>query len=347
MREIERDFAEALVRSLSNQGFTAELPGGPLPNPLSIEFIGPYSLRLLVYARRLTFQSSEVSDHNRPSSELHMQLIFEGGNPSGHDSYLRFEEGTKTLLFGFYLSEDGYVVAAFDPDRHRVYRHSSSVQVKERTIDEARRNGMAFQTRRNGEVAVVFHIDNLIDYLTQAADYHRLTTETIEEIVADEEIPPVVREVLTPLEEITTLPTLTPQEREQRIVQTAQFIREHNFRRGIAQLYQRCAICGFQYDYILDAAHVIPVAEGGTDTYDNGLGLCPNCHRMFDKGYILVDENYRIFINTRHAEEFDQLGLADSLESLQQTLRKTLWLPKDEQYHPSPENLRRVFEARR
>lgn len=113
------------------------------------------------------------------------------------------------------------------------------------------------------------------------------------------------------------------------------------------KVYQRCAICGFQYDYVLDAAHIVPVAEGGTDTYDNGLGLCPNCHRMFDRGLILVDETGQIHLHPQRAENYAAQGLADSLDNLRQSLRKQLWLPDDPQYHPSAENLRRAFEARR
>lgn len=37
-----------------------------------------------------------------------------------------------------------------------------------------------------------------------------------------------------------------------------------------------CKICGIEPSTIAD--HIIPVAEGGPDTLDNGQGVCSRCH---------------------------------------------------------------------
>ena len=43
-----------------------------------------------------------------------------------------------------------------------------------------------------------------------------------------------------------------------------------------------CALCDHEVETVLEAAHVVPVASGGTDRVDNGLVLCRNHHRAFD-----------------------------------------------------------------
>ena len=253
-------------------------------------------------------------------------------------------------MLGFYpVDEKNWIIAAYDSQRHREYAYSKSLQVKQESIDTAQRIGIAFQIRTNDEVIVVFHIDGILEYLHLAEELHELTVETKPEkdMVDDLEVLPQVQEAFEAVHRFENVPQLVPEERRQVVREVVNFVRKDSFVRGIKAVYERCAICGFQYDYVLDAAHIVPVAEEGTDTYDNGLGLCPTCHRMYDRGFILVDETGAIFINTRHAEEYEQIGRAGSLEDLSKTLRKTLWLPEDEHYHPSPENLRRTFLQRR
>ncbi|MBN2303593.1 MAG: HNH endonuclease [Anaerolineae bacterium] len=346
---LDREFAESLVNALGGAGWHTVLPDDPLPNPLDITFsTQTHTRRLIIYARKITPQSSAESDHGRPTGEMHVQMLFDGDQRGrGVRNHLRFETDAHTVLFGFYRLNDDYVVAAYDPIRHREYAYSKSLQVKQWKIEEAVKFGIAFQTRQTDEVVVIFHLDQILQYLDLASEFHNLTPDTLSDTAPDETLPPAVRRAFVPILDTDELPVLDVEEREQRVAETTRYIRNHQFRRGILSVYQRCAICGFQYDYILDAAHIVPVAEGGTDTYDNGLGLCPNCHRMFDKGLILVDRDCRIYINPRYAEEYDQMGLAGSLDTLQQTLRETLWLPEDEHFHPSVDNLRQTFEARR
>lgn len=44
-------------------------------------------------------------------------------------------------------------------------------------------------------------------------------------------------------------------------------------------------------DYYIEACHIKPKAEGGKDSFDNILILCPNCHKLFDFGK-REDEHY-------------------------------------------------------
>jgi predicted restriction endonuclease len=337
---------------MANADWTATLTTDPLSNPLDITFSGDGgSLRLLIHARRITIQSrpgDDPSDHGRPPGEMHAQMIFDGDKRgSGIRNTLRFLEEVKTVLFGFYRIDDSdYVIAAYDPQRHREYAYSKSLQVKQQILEKAAKTGIAFQTRANGETIVAFHINEIAEYLQSADDFHNLSyLEDFEDV--HEKPDEMIKPVLDQRYDIADVPLLAAETRKQIIAAVSRYIRNQNFSIGIKKVYERCAICGFRYDYLLDAAHIVPVSQGGTDTYDNGLGLCPMCHRMYDKGYILVDKEMNIYMNSRLAEEFQQLGLADSLERVQATLLETLWLPENEDYHPSSENLRRMFEARR
>ena len=66
--------------------------------------------------------------------------------------------------------------------------------------------------------------------------------------------------------------------------------RQGGIRRRIERLHRmrrrgditlRCVICGF--DRFVEWAHVIPASKGGRYSAHNGLWLCPNHHRLFDR----------------------------------------------------------------
>ena len=50
--------------------------------------------------------------------------------------------------------------------------------------------------------------------------------------------------------------------------------------------YKPCVMCGKKYP-LPDAVHIIDEKEWkdriGHDSKDNGIPLCPNCHRVFDE----------------------------------------------------------------
>lgn len=67
-----------------------------------------------------------------------------------------------------------------------------------------------------------------------------------------------------------------------------------------------CQICGFQQSYknkqgkqrwIIEVDHILEKAQGGGETIDNLLVLCPNCHAKKTYGIIKVDENLNVYEN--------------------------------------------------
>lgn len=53
-----------------------------------------------------------------------------------------------------------------------------------------------------------------------------------------------------------------------------------------------CCICGF--DRAVDLAHIVPRRDGGKVEKDNIYILCPNHHRVFDRGLLTTDEKTRL-----------------------------------------------------
>jgi HNH endonuclease len=72
------------------------------------------------------------------------------------------------------------------------------------------------------------------------------------------------------------------------------------FKAVVQEAYsRRCAITGHKILPTLQAAHVIPVADGGQHRVDNGILLRSDVHTMFDRGYIGVDTEYRLRVSPR------------------------------------------------
>jgi putative restriction endonuclease len=56
---------------------------------------------------------------------------------------------------------------------------------------------------------------------------------------------------------------------------------------------------------ILDAAHIKPYTDGGEHDASNGLLLRTDIHRLFDLGYVTVDEDQRFVVSSRLKADFD------------------------------------------
>ena len=72
----------------------------------------------------------------------------------------------------------------------------------------------------------------------------------------------------------------------------------------LAGIYDyKCALCGWSLPYITpngkkqkqggcDFHHIVPFADGGEETPQNLILLCPNCHKRADVGLIPQSELY-------------------------------------------------------
>lgn len=117
------------------------------------------------------------------------------------------------------------------------------------------------------------------------------------------------------------------------------FVRSHLFKRYIPQVYNdTCAVTGmqirstFNYNFV-DACHIVPFSLSYDDKVTNGLALCPNMHRAFDRGLIAIDDNYQILVSKAIKDDQEHPYSFSLLEN------KQLILPHNEQYYPALENL--------
>ncbi len=118
------------------------------------------------------------------------------------------------------------------------------------------------------------------------------------------------------------------------------FVRSNVFKKEVPKIYNfTCCISGLRVDSIsnvsmIDACHIIPFSESYNDTITNGIALCPNLHRAFDRGLISISDNYKVLMNTGFSE------INETSYSLKQFEGKELLLPSNTRYRPSQESLR-------
>ncbi len=116
------------------------------------------------------------------------------------------------------------------------------------------------------------------------------------------------------------------------------FIRGGLFKREIPKIYNNtCAVTGLRIDAItnvsmVDACHIVPFSEGYDDTLTNGIALCPNLHRAFDRGLISISDDYKVILNKNFVE-----GV--SVYNLSQFAGKKILLPNNFEFYPTLDNL--------
>ncbi|MDN3688088.1 HNH endonuclease [Cyclobacterium jeungdonense] len=116
------------------------------------------------------------------------------------------------------------------------------------------------------------------------------------------------------------------------------FIRGNLFKREVPKIYDHtCAISGMRIDAtisisMIDACHIVPFSKSFDDTIKNGIALCPNLHRAFDRGLIAFDENYRVLVSKHFQEQNSNYGIKAFEE-------RELSLPLNESYWPMKSNL--------
>lgn len=77
------------------------------------------------------------------------------------------------------------------------------------------------------------------------------------------------------------------------------------FRVLVTDAYHRkCSVTGEKTLPVLDAAHIKLFSENGPNTADNGLLLRTDIHKLFDKGYITVNDEYKVEVSKRLNEDY-------------------------------------------
>lgn len=106
------------------------------------------------------------------------------------------------------------------------------------------------------------------------------------------------------------------------------------FRVSVLDAYERaCAVTQEHSLPVLDAAHIVPYASGGQHLVSNGLSLRSDIHRLFDRGYVTVDEDHRFVVGRRLRDDFE------NGHSYYKHHGTGLTLPNDAHFHPATSSL--------
>jgi tetratricopeptide (TPR) repeat protein len=121
------------------------------------------------------------------------------------------------------------------------------------------------------------------------------------------------------------------------IVETERKQRDPRFTQNVYEAYDNtCAICGSQRETPdgrpeVEAAHIQPVADDGSDEIVNGIALCRLHHWAFDEGWISISEDYTILV--KNAPD------ANGYDDFIQFQDERMVLPDDENHWPAEEYL--------
>lgn len=138
-----------------------------------------------------------------------------------------------------------------------------------------------------------------------------------------------IAELATP-----TIPKTSPD------VEEEVFIRGGLFKKIIPQIYNNtCAISKSRFTStisnlsMVDACHIVPFSESHDDNVTNGIALCPNLHRAFDRGLIAISDDYTVLVSPGLIED------KSSPYNLSQFKGQSIALPFAEELYPSLSNL--------
>ncbi len=117
------------------------------------------------------------------------------------------------------------------------------------------------------------------------------------------------------------------------------YLRGSIFKREVPKIYNNtCSISGMHIDAninisMVDACHIVPFSESYNDTITNGIALCPNLHRAFDRGLISIDEDYKVLVSPYFIEN-------ETSFSIRAFEAKPISLPTQRIYFPLQDNLK-------
>lgn len=125
------------------------------------------------------------------------------------------------------------------------------------------------------------------------------------------------------------------QQRYGELIQIRPRLGQGSFRIAVMEAYDRaCAITTEHSLPVLESSHIKAYAAGGEHEISNGILLRSDIHRLFDRGYVTVTDDFRFLVSRRLKDEFANGKTYYGLHG------KQLHLPVHLHHHPSSEMLR-------
>ena len=321
------DLLEIILESLRDDDWGVIYLHDPKHHPFVLRiYKGGISFDLRIYIWNLTHGGGP----KRPTDEYRIQI-------TGVDQF-EGSPGEKVLILGWW--EEGGVFAGFDYNHHRNRLGTSpSIQIREEALRGAYVNGFATWQRDNDEIAIAFRPDFFAEYVANLEGLHSFGQSTNDL--------QVLEQVIQQPNQINTaeLAEVTP-ERRQIVVQVTKKLRDNSFKKRILTAYScQCAFCSVQLK-LIDAAHVIPVEEGGSDETANGIALCAIHHRAYDRKLVTFREDYTIVTNIAALDNLSASHHGGGRTPFETLLRPLLILPPAVNDRPNITYVRRANEIR-
>ena len=117
------------------------------------------------------------------------------------------------------------------------------------------------------------------------------------------------------------------------------FVRGGLFKKLVPKVYDStCSFTGMRLEStfghnFIDACHIVPFSISHNDKVNNGIALCPNLHRAFDRGLVSIDNSYRVVVSNHLAE------IENHPYGLKQLEGRKISLPFNSRYYPALEHL--------
>ena len=266
-----------VLEAVSRSGYQAIVVSRTHPFLLRV-FRGeePTYLNLRVYIWNCTH-----GGRGRAADEFRVQLTGVVPAMQAHET---------TVLLGWH--EEYEVFAGFDIAKHAGQRSiSPSIQVKQDALLAAHTKTFSAYERANGELAITFRPEFLVDYALNSAGLHSHKGNVAE-----------YARMLSELDAISEkdIDSVTDPNRREVITTIKRKYRQADFRARVLAAYEhRCAMCGMQLE-LVEAAHILPVAaDGSTDETANGVALCALHHNAFDRALVSFNERYLIEVSAK------------------------------------------------
>lgn len=142
---------------------------------------------------------------------------------------------------------------------------------------------------------------------------------------------------------IATL-TKTPDEAEDVYIKVkSRGVQQILFRDAVRKAYSwRCAFTGIQFQDTLDACHIVPWAYATPQQrmdVRNGILLNPLHHRLFDKAYITISDDYKILYCDPKGVDWKHSKIEAAVT--QKLHNQEMHVPHFLRHRPLPENIER------
>ncbi len=91
--------------------------------------------------------------------------------------------------------------------------------------------------------------------------------------------------------------------------------KQKDFRSAVLNAFNStCILSKVDIPAVLEAIHIVPVADQGPDSLDNGLCMRVDIHRLFDSGHLRIDPNGRVFLSESANFKNNYSNLPDQID---------------------------------